>query len=272
METRVARQPGTPEGDAYWRRFLTEGDPMERAGRRFFRWLPHSPRCGLCLAPFAGAGAPLMRVLGKRPSSQNPNVCTSCFTHVREHRGGAEIELSLLFADIRGSTTLAEGMSAGGYRALLDRFYGAAGEAVFGEEGAIDKFVGDEVVAFFVPAFMRDREHARRAVTAARNLLLLTGHDRPEGPWVPVGAGVHSGTTWMGTVGEGNTIELTAVGDVVNVTARLASTAMAGEILVSVDAASSAGLDPSLSTRSVELRGKTKPTEVVTLTVGAEPT
>lgn len=210
-----------------------------------------------------------MRAIGKRRSGQNPTVCTSCFRHVREHRGGAEIEMSLLFADIRGSTTIAEGMAPTTYRALLDRFYQAAGEAVFGADGAIDKFVGDEVVAFFVPAFLSDGRHAPRAVAAAQNLLQRTGHDRPEGPWVPVGAGVHSGRAWMGAVGEGEGAELTAVGDAVNVAARLASLAQAGEVLVSTDAAASAGLDPSIPRRSVDLRGRSEPIDVVTLTAGA---
>jgi adenylate cyclase len=208
-----------------------------------------------------------MRVVGKRPSSYNPAVCTSCFVHVREHRGGAEIELGLLFADIRGSTTIAEGMGPGEYRALLDRFYAAAGEAVWGQDGAIDKFVGDEVVAYFVPAFLSDGAHSRRAVAAARNLLRLTGHDQPGGPWVPVGAGVHSGRAWIGTVGEGATVELTAVGDAVNVAARLAQLAGAGEVLVSTDAANAAGLDPSLPRRSLALKGKAQPIDVVALGV-----
>jgi adenylate cyclase len=262
----LERPTATPDENEHWRRFLTEGDPRERAGRRFFRWLPHGPRCGLCLAPFAGPGAPLMRAIGKRRSEQNPAVCTSCFRHVRDHRGGAEVELTLLFADIRGSTTIAEGMAPAEYRALLDRFYNAAGEAIFGAEGAIDKFVGDEVVAYFVPAFLVDGRHAPRAVEAARTLLQLTGHDRPEGPWVPVGAGVHSGVAWMGTVGDGDRVELTAVGDAVNVAARLATLAGAGEVLVSSDAAEAAGLDPSLPRRAVELKGKSQPVEVVTLT------
>jgi adenylate cyclase len=176
--------------------------------------------------------------------------------------------MSLLFADIRGSTTIAEGISASEYRALLDRFYGAAGEAIFALEGAIDKFVGDEVVAYFVPGFLSDGAHAPRAVAAARKLLELTGHGRPEGPWVPIGAGVHSGTAWMGAVGDAQSAELTAVGDVVNVAARLASLAGPGEILASTDTAAAAGLDPSLPRRTVELKGKSEPVEVVALSIG----
>jgi adenylate cyclase len=242
---------------------------MERAGRRVFSRIPSAPRCRMCAAPFAGPGAPVMRLMGKRRSEMNPNWCLSCFTFMATHHGGAEIELTLLFADIRGSTTLAEGMSTAEFHALLDRFYKVAGEVIFGHDGGIDKFVGDEVVAFFFPMLAGER-HAQRAVDAARALLLATGHADREGPWVPLGAGVHTGIAWMGAVGEGERTDLTAVGDAVNIAARLASVAAAGEILVSTDAAKAAGLDPALERRQLELKGKQIATEVVTLRVGVK--
>ena len=103
-----------------------------------------------------------------------------------------------------------------------------------------------------------------------RHLLRRTGHAGPDGPWVPVGAGVHTGRLWFGTVGEGNHVEITVLGDVVNTTARLASAAESGEVLVSVDAARAAGLDDSaLEHRSLELKGKEAPTEVVSVRIGA---
>ena len=173
--------------------------------------------------------------------------------------------MTFLFADVRGSTTLAERMSADEYRQLLDRFYRVASDAVFGADGAIDKFVGDEVVAFFIPAFVTG-EHARRAVEAAVQLLRATGHNDPGGPWIPVGAGVHTGLAWMGAIGDGTRTDLTALGDTVNVTARLASAALAGEVLVSTAAADAAGLDlTNRERRTLVLRGKAEATEVVTL-------
>jgi adenylate cyclase len=223
----------------------------------------------MCAAPFAGPGAPVMRLIGKRRSEKNPNWCLSCFTFMASHHGGAEIELTLLFADIRGSTTLAEQMSSAEFHALLDRFYKFAGEVIFGHDGGIDKFVGDEVVAFFFPMLAGER-HAQRAVDAARALLLATGHADRNGPWVPLGAGVHTGMAWMGAVGEGERTELTAVGDTVNTAARLASVAAAGEILISTDAAKAAGLDPALERRPLTLKGKQLVTEVVTLRVGVK--
>ena len=115
-----------PDDEASWRDFLTRGDSREHKVRGFFKRIPHGPRCKLCAAPFAGVGAPLMRMIGKRPSNQNPTMCTACFAFLAEHHGGAEIECSFLFADVRGSTTIAEGMSATSFRALLDRFYATA--------------------------------------------------------------------------------------------------------------------------------------------------
>jgi adenylate cyclase len=260
-----------PQGhnDEFWRDYLTRGHPKERAARRFFVRIPHEPRCTICAAPFAGIGGPMMRLIGKRQSDKSPKICDSCYSFLATHHGGAEIEVTMLFADIRGSTTLAEGMSSADFRATLDRFYTAASQVVFDHDGSVDKFVGDELVAFFYQ-LLSGESHAIKGVEAARALLVATGHEDPTGPWVPVGAGVHTGKVWMGAIGEGAHVELTAVGDAVNVTARLASTAAAGEILVTVAAASAAGLDPSLQRRTLELKGKLTSTEVVSLTVGPE--
>lgn len=211
-----------------------------------------------------------MRTLfGKKPAESNPNLCSNCFTFVTNNHGGAEIEISLLFADIRGSTSLAETMPPGEYRALLDRFYNVSADAVFGSDGFLDKFVGDEVVATFAP-LLTGELHARRAVDAAQALMKATGHGSAEGPWVPLGAGVHTGLTWMGAVGEGAAANMTALGDAVNVTARLAALAAAGEILITTDAALAAGVDTTtLPHKSLELKGRHQQTEVVSMQFGA---
>jgi adenylate cyclase len=258
------------QNEAFWRDFLTYGHPRERAKRKFFVRLPAEPRCAICAAPFGGIGAPLMRLIGKRPSDKTPNMCTTCYTFLSQHHGGAEVECTMLFADIRGSTTLAEGMTSAEYHAVLNRFYKVASSVVFAHEGSVDKFVGDELVAFFYPLLSGER-HAAHGVACARALLVATGHEDPGGPWVPVGAGVHTGLVWMGAIGEGTHVELTAVGDAVNVTARLASAAVAGEVLVTADAAAAAGLDSALERRSLELKGKQAVTEVVSLRVGGRP-
>jgi adenylate cyclase len=254
--------------EGFWREFLTRGPAAELRARGILKHVPGHPRCKLCAAPFAGAGAPLMRLIGKRRAEQNPNLCRVCYTFLSSHHGGAEIDATMLFADIRGSTTLAEGMSTTDFRRFLDRFYTTASEVVFAHDGMVDKFVGDELVAMFFPLVTGER-HAIKAVEAARELLRATGHAEPAGPWVRLGAGVHTARTWFGAVGQGGRVELTAVGDAVNITARLASLAAAGEILVTVEAATAAALElGSLDRQRLELRGKHQTIDVVRLRVG----
>jgi adenylate cyclase len=264
----MSTDPSTPqENSEFWLDYLTNGSPSERRARRLFKRIPRDPRCKICLAPFAGFGAPLMRMIGKRPSQQSPQMCGTCYSFLAEHHGGTEVEVSLLFADVRGSTTLAEGMTSGQFRDLMNRFYSTATKVVFDHDGGVDKFVGDEVVANFYPLLTGER-HAERAVEAAVALLKATGHEDAGGPWIPVGAGVHTGPVWLGSVGEGARTELTVLGDNVNVTARLATEARGGEVLVTSEAASAAGLDPNLERRRLELKGKQEPTEVVSISVG----
>jgi adenylate cyclase len=249
-----------PTSDPDWRAILEGTAGAFAWGRGVFRRLPHSPRCKLCAAPFAGPAAPFMRLMDRGPWAKNPSICGFCFKQLERGRGGAEIELSLLFADIRGSTSLAESMGAGAFRHLMDRFYQVATGVLVANDGIVDKFVGDEVMALFIPA-LTGADHAGRAVAAARELLAATGHGDQDGPWAPLGIGVHAGSAYVGTVGDAVT-DFTALGDTVNVTARLASAAAAGEILVSADAAGMAGLDASLETRHLTLRGRTQSLDV----------
>jgi adenylate cyclase len=245
-----------------WRELLTgEGSSFDRRRRRN-RHVPGHPRCKNCLIPLSGPVSRVLRmVTDLGPSAMNPNYCNKCETFVRRHPGGAEIELTLLFADIRGSTRLAEQMTAGEFRELLNRFYEAANRVVIDSDGLVDKLVGDEVVGLYVPAGGRD--HARRAVLAARDLLLATGHGAPDGPWVPVGAGVHTGTAYVGAVGSQDVSDFTALGDAVNVTARLSSVAAAGEVLVS-DSSYPAARDDlgELELRRLDVKGRDAPVDV----------
>jgi adenylate cyclase len=252
--------------EAFWRDYLTRGDAMETRARRVFKLLPHGPRCKLCAAPFAGLGAPVMRAFGKRPAVKNPAVCNSCFDFIEKHHGGAEIDGSYLFADIRGSTTLAERMPPAAFHALIDRFFTTTSKIVFDHDGGVDKFVGDEIVAFFFP-LMSGPNHAAAAVRAALGMLRATGHADPDGPWIPLGVGVSSGMAWVGAVGDETRTDLTALGDTVNIAARLGGVAEAGEVLITVEAAIAAGLDPTLERRSLDLKGKSTPTQVVSLKV-----
>jgi adenylate cyclase len=234
-----------------------------RVQRRRHRRIPGDPRCKTCLVPLGGPAAPFVRVVLKRgPSRKNPNYCDQCETFVRTHPGGAEVELSLMFADVRGSTALAEQMRPSEFSRLMNRFYGVANRAVIDSDGLVDKLVGDEIVALYLPAI--GPEHPRRAIDAARELLEATGHGSAEGPWVRVGAGVHSGTAYVGAVGSDETVaDFTALGDAVNVTARLASVAQPGEVLISEVAYAAAQVDlGALERRELELKGRSAPLTV----------
>ena len=238
-----------------WRAILMGDRGQLKFFRAFFGKIPSGPRCKLCAAPLKAPGSVILKPLGFGPSKLNRRLCRGCFRSVDKKPGGAEIELSLLFADVRGSTSLAEHMQPHEFSRLISRFYVTAARVVDDWDGIVDKFVGDEAVALFVPGFA-GQEHASRAVEAARSLLRETGNDRPE-PWVPIGIGVHTGIAYVGRVGEGDACDFTAVGDAVNTTARLASSAGAGEILVSKAAADASMLDASgLESRTLTLRGK----------------
>ena len=250
-----------------WREMLLKPSPMRRV-RRFWGRLPSSPRCKMCTRPFGGPGGLVMRAVGLGPWTKNAHYCSGCFRSLRRTHGGAEIECSLLFADVRGSTTIAERIQPRDFNRLMGRFYDTATDVLVRHDAIVDKFVGDEIVAIFVPAMAGER-HARVAVSAAIELLKRTGHGSGRSPWLPVGAGVNTGQAYVGAIGQGPDTELTAMGDVVNTTARLASAASAGEILVTGSAASNAGINEG-ERRSLELRGKSESTDVLVLSAATE--
>ena len=208
-----------------------------------------------------------MPLFGHARWAKNPKYCAGCYHSLRANHGGAEVECSLLFADVRGSTELAERMSASEFTLLMGRFFDVA-TAVLVDEGAIvDKFVGDEVIGIFIPA-MATQQHGQHAVRSAQKLLRETGHGGSQAPWVPVGVGVNTGVAYVGSIGQGMDTEMTAMGDLVNTTARLSSAAGAGEILVPIPVAAGSGtVADGLERRTLNLKGKAEPVEVLVLAV-----
>jgi adenylate cyclase len=205
-----------------------------------------------------------MRMVNLGPWEKNPRYCRGCYQDIDSNHGGAEVELSMLFADVRGSTGLAERMTPRDFSDVLNRFYEVAARVLVEREAIVDKFVGDEVVGLFVPG-MSGLDHASKAIDAAVALLEATGHGSAAGAWIPIGAGVHTGVAFVGNVGDKGVTDFTALGDTVNTTARLASVAGAGEILITRASADAAGLVGELEQRRLELRGRTEPIEVVVL-------
>ena len=251
-----------------WRALLTGTHPLQVRYRRLYRLIPSDPRCYLCDAPFGNPGASVMRLLGRTQSNLNPRFCNICDLFAKSHPGGAEIELAMLFADVRGSTALAEQMSALDFSQLINRFYVAATDVLTRSNALIDRLVGDQIIGLYLPGFVGPA-YVRAAVQAARELLEATGHTDPEGPWLPVGIGVHTGTAFVGAVGtEGSVTNITALGDSVNIAARLSSQARPGEILVSEAASDASGLETGgLEMRELELKGRNEYVRVRVLPV-----
>lgn len=260
MYPRLARLSDAELVDETWRQMWTGENQWIRLGRHMFRRIPSNPRCQACNAPFGYPGAPVMRLIGRSPSKLNPRFCQLCLDHLPS--GGAEVELTMLFADVRGSTRLAEQMTAQEYSRLINRFFREATDALVRTDALVDRLMGDQVVGLYLPGFSGP-DHAARALRAARQLLRATGHGQPSGPWLPVGVGVHTSTAWVGRVGKDGVYDIAVLGDAANLTARLASNAQSGEILVSQAAAEAAGLeDQGLDTRRLEVKGKSEPIDV----------
>ena len=248
--------------DEVWAAVIAGTDPFLRFGRSALRWLPRGPRCKLCNAPFAGVGGQLMKLVGKSPWERNPRICRFCIaTLPRRGPAGTETDASLVFADIRGSTALAERLPVREYGALISDFFRRATDAFVRSDGIVDQLVGDEAIGLFLPGYA-GREHARRAVEAARAVLAGTA-----GTPIRLGIGVHTGRVFIGSVGSRETFtDFTALGDTVNTTARLAAAAGPGEILVSDDARRHAGLvAPDAEHRTLVLKGKAETMGVLVL-------
>src|SRR5215207_2785686 len=249
-----------------WYKMLTEGEPIRRHIYHLQGLLPSDPRCKLCASPFKGWGGFIMHLLGRDQSKYNPRFCQACEKF--DHPGGAEVVITMLFADVRGSTTLAEQMSALEFSRLINRFYTVATHVMVQTDALVDRLMGDEAIGLYIPGFAGP-EHPRRAIEAAQDLLRLTGHRDAKGPWLPVGIGVHTGPAYVGVVGgEENPMDFTALGDNVNITARLASEAGTGEILISEASYSAASMNlENLERRQLQLKGKSEPVEVFVLRV-----
>ena len=202
---------------------------LPRAFSSVMRRLPSEPRCRLCNAPFGGPGGKVMARFGFGPSRKNPTLCNTCFE--KAPMGGVEMEIGVLFADVRGFTSLAEGMAPDDVAKLLNRFYAAASE-VLSRSAIIDKLVGDEVMALYVPQLFRGEGWQDDIVRDARELLAAVGYGADE-PWLEVGVGVDIGPAYVGNVGAGDVKDFTALGDVVNTAARLQGQAAPGQIVIS---------------------------------------
>ena len=177
-----------------------------------------------------------------------------------------EVEVSVLFSDIRGFSTLAERLSARDVAEVVGKHLSAMAEVVLSLGGMIDKFQGDAVmVVFGAPEPTSD--HAERALSCAIAMQARQAELNAEGwgldvPKLGVGIGVNTGSVIAGTVGGGGRLEYTVVGDAVNIAQRLQSEAEGGEV---VAAASTVAAAPGVVCESIGARyvkGREEPVEV----------
>jgi adenylate cyclase len=247
--------------EQFWRSWAMEGPPKtKRRQQRFYRFLPADTRCKFCFAPFGGTSGSLVKTIFKvSPSRFNPHYCNFCDDFANKYQGGAEVPLTMLFVDIRGSTTLAERIGQKEFSNLINRFYVETTTVLSHADAMIEKLAGDEVSAMFTQGIAGET-YSRRAIETAEELLRVTGHGEEQEPWIPVGIGIHTGEAFIGSVGQPNGImEVAVLGDVPNTAARLTSLAAPGEILVSADAMIDAQMNTQdLEKRHLDLKGRSE--------------
>jgi len=239
--------------------FMTDAFAVERRLYGFFRILPHDPRCKLCNAPFHGLGGLVVGALyGRKQSSLNPRFCNVCEGFAKKFPGGAEVEMAMLFVDVRGSTALSEQMTAMEFQKLINRFYIGSTRAIAEEDGLVEKLAGDAVAAFWGAGFA-GADYTARTIRAAQKIQKAMALQK-----IPVGIGVHAGVAFFGAMGsEEGLVNISAIGDEVNTAARLASKAAAGEIILSERALAQAAINgEGLEIRHLELKGISEPVTV----------
>lgn len=154
----------------------------------------------------------------------NPHVVHELVAHGGLSRGGESRQITILFSDIRGFTTLSEKHTPQEIVALLNRYFTLQVEVVFRHGGSLDKFIGDCIMAFW-GAPLDDPQHAQHAVAAALEMAEVLQRFKQElgeqDAGFDVGIGIHSGPAVVGLIGSEQRREYTAIGDTVNLASRI---------------------------------------------------
>jgi adenylate cyclase len=170
---------------------------------------------------------------------------------------GEQVEVTLMFIDVRNFTSFAERTPAGDVVAALNRLFERIVPIIHAHGGRVDKFVGDGLLAVF-GAPRRLRDHADKALAAALEIAEAV-HDGAEGS-LEIGIGLNSGTVVAGNIGGDRRYEFSVIGDAVNVAARVeAATRQTGDALLIADRTAALLTDPPVELverPGVELKGK----------------
>ncbi|MEK7807568.1 MAG: adenylate/guanylate cyclase domain-containing protein [Chloroflexota bacterium] len=179
--------------------------------------------------------------------------------------GGDRQEVTCIFADIRGFTNFSEHLDPVVLLDVLNRYLGAAAEAVLVQEGTLDKFLGDAVMAIFNAPYQQE-DHTMRAVRAAIQMRddILALHQVMEPQYrLSFGIAINVGEAVVGLVGTKNRLDYTAIGDTINTTKRIQENAKAGQVLIS-DAAYDRvkKFIKATAQEPMKVKGRTQPVQV----------
>ncbi|MCH8341911.1 MAG: GAF domain-containing protein [Chloroflexi bacterium] len=182
--------------------------------------------------------------------------------------GGSLATITTLFADVRGFTAFSEEMDPESLVALLNLYFGAAVDSVLAEEGTIDKFQGDAIMAWFNHPIPQE-DHTLRAARAALRFRDAVGEVRKNLEpklHLSFGVGIHVGEALLGLIGTPQRLDYTAIGDSVNTAKRIQENAEPDQILVSAEAKVLLGKSVTLeAAEAIEAKGKKEPVEVFEL-------
>jgi adenylate cyclase len=178
--------------------------------------------------------------------------------------GGESLRVTLLFADVRGFTTMAEKMKPREAVEILNAFFTRMTDVIFAHDGALDKYLGDGVMALFgAPlALQNDAEAAVRAAVDMQKALAELNRTSGKAP-LNIGIGIHTGEAIVGYLGTEHRMDYTAIGDTVNVASRLTSQAGPGQIVIS--AATFTQIQraiPCCPLSAMKLKGRDQPIDV----------
>jgi adenylate cyclase len=179
--------------------------------------------------------------------------------------GGRRTQITTLFADVRGFTSFSEKYDPVRLVSVLNQYLSAAGDAVLAEDGTIDKFLGDAVMAWF-NAPIPQEDHILRAVRAALNICrsIYTLHkELPRDLHLNFGVGIHYGEAVLGLVGTEKRLDYTAIGDSVNTAKRIQENSAGGQILISEEVYRQ--VEDDVEVRMVDpviAKGKSQPIQV----------
>lgn len=271
--TSAATVPAAPAfNEELWRVIFGVGHPLLIEKQQRFRLQGEAPRCKLCLAPFNASGDERLGPDVPAPSNRNPRYCSMCDVFIRANPGGARVHMSMVFADVRDSTVLAEQLELSEYVRVMNQFYRETSQAIIDTDGFMLEVVGDQIFALYPTGFsgvmpgeddadavavVRQRQirAAEKAIRAATTLA-PSGRQRPAA--APYGLAVHSGEVYIGTIrgAEEGIIDVRVWGREVNKAARMSAAAQAGEVFISDEACVLAGIDTrGLEHRDMQLKG-----------------